>query len=214
MSSNFWADTFWGFLIPAPQVTNGVKVSEGWPAPWKPRNKTSRVIDKNKRNYTYSFFKIILKNWPICISTSSHHTPKCVQLCIVLSFKIFPKHVRASTTDRQKQNKKNVCWSTGWKNNKNINEKTWRRCGQSSVMQDKQSVKARSVLERTEKSLDEFLPGNSGWCNQKPLTEWSQLTRILHCDVGTQTSSLPCFVLCAHTVFALGISQKGQGHLG
>lgn len=36
LSSNCWADTFSGNLIPAPQVTKGVKVSEGCPAPWEP----------------------------------------------------------------------------------------------------------------------------------------------------------------------------------
>lgn len=44
VSSNFWANTFWGYLIPAPQVTKGVQVSKGWPAPWEPTDKTQRVI--------------------------------------------------------------------------------------------------------------------------------------------------------------------------
>lgn len=49
--------------------------------------------------------------------------------------------------------------------------------------------------------------------SQRAITEWYQLVRILYCDLGTHTSSLPYCVLCAHTVFALGISQ-GQAQLG
>lgn len=29
--------TLWALLTPAPHTTNGVSVSEGWPAPWEPR---------------------------------------------------------------------------------------------------------------------------------------------------------------------------------
>ena len=35
-----------GFLTPAPQATNGVSVSLGWPAPWEPMIITYRIDTK------------------------------------------------------------------------------------------------------------------------------------------------------------------------
>lgn len=50
---------------------------------------------------------------------------------------------------------------------------------------------------------------------QSSFMKWNQLTRIPCCDLGTQTSPSPCFVLCVYTVFALGVAAQGvQAHQG
>lgn len=102
-----------------------------------------------------------------------------------------------------------MCWLK-----EEYNSKAWRRC-LSSGSEGRtrkalplgsnepglgQVAESRAVLKSRAKSLDIFLPGDSGWCSQNPFIKWNQLARSPYCDLGTWTSIASFCSLCTHCV--------------